>query len=215
MKYIISLAAALLLIGCSSEQKGSGETTEASPATSIVETIQTKTAEAAQEVSKQVEETAQAAKEKTQELVDQAAQGAKEAKENATEVSQHIAKEIKETSQNIQNDVADSTEKISDELKRTTQEIQDAVATQSTDSSSDGETLFKRKCASCHGASGEKAALGKSQIIKGWEAGKVITALQGYKEGNYGGAMKGLMASQVASLTQDDMEALAAFIAKQ
>lgn len=33
----------------------------------------------------------------------------------------------------------------------------------------DGATLFKA-CAACHGASAEKAALGKSQIIKGWEA---------------------------------------------
>ncbi len=211
MKYIISLAAALLLLGCSSEQKASEETTEASPAANIVETIQTKTAE----VGKHVEEATQAAKEKTQKLVDEAAEGAKKVQESVTDVSQNITEEIAQTSQNIQDNVADTTEKIADELKQTTQEIQEAVATQSAVSEGDGTNLFKRKCASCHGATGEKAALGKSQIIKGWEAGKIITALNGYKEGNYGGAMKGLMASQAASLSQDDIEALAAFLSKQ
>ncbi len=215
MKYIISLAAALLLIGCSSEQKHSQEATEAPAATSIVESIQTKTAEVAQQVGDQVEETAQAAKKKTQELVDDAADTAKKAAENVTEVSQNITEEIAQTSQDIQKNVADSTEKISDELKQTTQEIQDAVATQNASSQSDGASIFKRKCASCHGSTAEKSALGKSQIIKGWESGKIVSALQGYKEGSYGGAMKGLMASQVASLSQNDMEALANFISKQ
>jgi len=215
MKYIISLVAALLLLGCSSEQKHSEEATDTSPATTIVETIQTKTADAAKQVSAHVEEGAKAAKQKSQELLDEAAQSAEEAQKSVADVSQDITEEIAKTSQDIQNKVADTTEKISNELQQTTQEIQNAVASQHTASQEDGATLFKRKCSSCHGAAAEKAALGKSQIIKGWDAGKVITALQGYQEGSYGGAMKGLMASQVASLTQEDMEALAAFISKQ
>ena len=33
----------------------------------------------------------------------------------------------------------------------------------------DGAALYK-KCASCHGQAGEKPALGKSKVIKGWAA---------------------------------------------
>ena len=67
-------------------------------------------------------------------------------------------------------------------------------------------------CAVCHGQNGEKAALGKSQIIKGWDKEKVIAALNGYKDGSYGGVMKGVMKSQVINKTDAEIEALAEFI---
>jgi cytochrome c len=76
----------------------------------------------------------------------------------------------------------------------------------------DGAGLYK-KCQGCHGVNGEKAALGKSQIIKGWEASKTVAALKGYKDGTYGGAMKGVMKGQVAALNDDQIQAIADFIA--
>jgi len=69
-------------------------------------------------------------------------------------------------------------------------------------------------CASCHGANAEKAALGKSQIIKGWEASKIEAALLGYKNDTYGGAMKGVMKGQVARLSDADIKDLALQISK-
>jgi len=77
----------------------------------------------------------------------------------------------------------------------------------------DGAALYK-KCASCHGAAGEKAALGKSKIIKDMSAAQITTALKGYKDGSYGGAQKGLMKGQVASLNDAQISAIAALIAK-
>ena len=77
----------------------------------------------------------------------------------------------------------------------------------------DGATLYK-KCAGCHGANGEKAALGKSQIIKDFKKADFIAAMKGYKTGTYGGAMKGVMTGQVKSLTDSQMEAIAGVIAK-
>jgi cytochrome c553 len=76
----------------------------------------------------------------------------------------------------------------------------------------DGAALFK-KCVSCHGATAEKAALGKSQIIAGWDAAKTEAALKGYKDGSYGGPMKGLMKGQVAAYSDADIAAVAAYIA--
>jgi len=69
-------------------------------------------------------------------------------------------------------------------------------------------------CAGCHGQNGEKAALGKSKIIKGWPADQTIAALKGYKDGSYGGAMKGVMKGQVARLSDADIADLAAKISK-
>ena len=77
----------------------------------------------------------------------------------------------------------------------------------------DGAGLYA-PCAACHGVNAEKAALGKSQVIKGWDAAKIETALNGYKTGSYGGAMKGVMKGQVARLSNDDIKALADYISK-
>jgi len=68
-------------------------------------------------------------------------------------------------------------------------------------------------CAGCHGQNGEKKALGKSAIIKGWDVAKTEAALKGYKDGSYGGAMKGVMAGQVARLSDADIADLAKKIA--
>ncbi len=78
----------------------------------------------------------------------------------------------------------------------------------------DGAALYK-KCAGCHGTTGEKKALGKSAQIKGWEAKKTVAALKGYKVGTYGGAMKGLMKGQVAALDDAKIEAIAKFLEAQ
>jgi len=75
----------------------------------------------------------------------------------------------------------------------------------------DGAAIYK-SCAGCHGANGERAALGKSQIIKGWDVAKTTAALKGYKDGSYGAAMKGVMKGQVARLTDADITAVSEYI---
>ncbi len=76
----------------------------------------------------------------------------------------------------------------------------------------DGAALYK-KCAGCHGAKGEKKALGKSKIITGQPAEESIKVLKGYKAGTYGGQMKGLMKGQIASYSDDDIKAVSEYIA--
>jgi cytochrome c553 len=70
------------------------------------------------------------------------------------------------------------------------------------------------KCVACHGAQGEKAAMGKSKIIKDMTKADFITAMKGYKDGSYGGPLKGLMKGQVQALSDADIEAMANQIAK-
>ncbi|WP_298751094.1 c-type cytochrome [uncultured Arcobacter sp.] len=70
------------------------------------------------------------------------------------------------------------------------------------------------KCAGCHGANGEKAALGKSKIIKDMSKADIVASLKGYKDGTYGGPMKGLMKGQVMTLSDADINAIAEQIGK-
>jgi cytochrome c553 len=80
-------------------------------------------------------------------------------------------------------------------------------------SAADGKTLFK-KCATCHGQKGEKAALGKSAVIAGWKASQTIEALKGYKAGTRNTkGMGALMKGQTTALSDKDMQSLAKYIA--
>jgi len=76
----------------------------------------------------------------------------------------------------------------------------------------DPELMFSQKCASCHGAKGEKSALGKSQIIADRTEQQIKDALKGYQAGTYGKEMKILMQGQVKSLTPEQTDALAKYI---
>jgi cytochrome c553 len=77
----------------------------------------------------------------------------------------------------------------------------------------DGAALFA-KCAGCHGQKGEKAALGKSAIIAGQDAAKTVEQLKGYKAGTLSQySMGALMKGQVASMSDDDIKAVADYIA--
>ncbi len=75
-----------------------------------------------------------------------------------------------------------------------------------------GKALFA-KCVSCHGDKAQNKALGKSEVIAGWDVAKLEEALKGYKAGtrNVHG-MGGLMKGQVASLSDEDIKALAEYI---
>ena len=76
----------------------------------------------------------------------------------------------------------------------------------------DGAALFK-KCAGCHGAKGEKKALGKSAVIGGMDVATLTEDLKQYKAGKrnvHGMGM--MMKSQVKSLSDADIQALAEYI---
>lgn len=70
------------------------------------------------------------------------------------------------------------------------------------------------KCAGCHGLDGKKRVFGKSGRISGQSKSELLRKIKGYQKGSYGGSLKGLMAKQVASLTPEQVDALAEFISK-
>lgn len=81
----------------------------------------------------------------------------------------------------------------------------------STALAADGKALYA-KCAGCHGADGAKTA--QSKALKGMSAATVTTALEGYKAKKFGGAKKAVMEGQSATLSADDIKALAAYVSK-
>ena len=77
----------------------------------------------------------------------------------------------------------------------------------------DGAAAYA-KCMGCHGANGEKAALGKSAVITGQDAAKTLEQLQAYKAGTLNlHGMGALMKGQVASMDEATMKAISAHIA--
>ena len=75
----------------------------------------------------------------------------------------------------------------------------------------EGADTFKR-CTACHGHNAEKHALGRSKIINTLSKEQIIIALHGYKDGSYGGPMKGVMKGQVTKLNESQIKALAEYI---
>jgi len=119
-----------------------------------------------------------------------------------------VEKQVEEKIQKEQTTEAKLEEKIED--KETKEKVvEEKVATTEVS----GEALFKT-CASCHGTKGEKKALGKSQVITGWDKQRTLDSLNGYKDGTYGGVMKGIMKPHVDNKTPEELEALADFISK-
>ncbi len=69
-------------------------------------------------------------------------------------------------------------------------------------------------CAGCHGANFDKPAMGKSEIVKGWDEAKIIASLNGYKAGTLNvHGMGAVMKGQTAKLSDADIADIAKQIA--
>lgn len=139
----------------------------------------------------------------------------KEAKEQ-TEPKQEITQAIEKKAEEVKPEVKAEEKKVEDTKPEAKGEQKNQEPKQSNEIASNDlneEALFK-SCASCHGLKGEKEALGKSQVIAGWDKNRVIKALNGYKDGSYGGVMKGIMKPHVETKTPEQIEVLADYISK-
>lgn len=228
MKKIIlsSAVAVFLLTGCGEDKNATSEAkTEVVKEVAATEETKNQVAETANNVVEKtaevVKETANEVVEKTKEAVESGNATVETVAQDAKEVVEKKIDEAKEaTAQAITNVVEATTQKATEVKEAATEQVNNAkeatesvvaAATQTEAPSANGELLFKA-CASCHGQKAEKQALGKSQVIAGWDKQKLIDAMNGYKDGSYGGAMKGIMKGQVATKTDAEIEALATFI---
>lgn len=135
--------------------------------------------------------------------------------ETPTAVAEKASEQVKENSEKIEEPKETTTTivKTKEKVIIAPDKVEGEVKEVVTDASIDATTLFAT-CGSCHGQKAEKSALGKSQIIAGWDKQRIIDALHGYKAGTYGGVMKNIMTGQVNNKTDAEIEALADLISK-
>jgi len=162
-----------------------------------------KSEEAEEEISQSIEQIAKVVKEESKNITKSVEKVTKDSIETISKQVQKVSvKVLKETKKVAQKTVV-SIDKVLDRPKKT---IEEKV-------SIDAKALFA-KCSSCHGVNGDKKALNKSQIIKGWSVTRLTDAINGYKDGSYGGSMKGVMKPQVNKLSNDEIKALSEYISK-
>jgi len=141
--------------------------------------------------------------------------------ESTAKKAEEIAKNVQESTSPVVKDLANKVKVVQKEISETTLEdaktkIADVTApiikkVQNVVVPIDGKPLYM-KCAGCHGSNAEKKALNKSEIIQNWDEKAISDALKGYKNGTYGGAMKGVMKSQTVNLSDAEINALAKYI---
>ena len=68
-----------------------------------------------------------------------------------------------------------------------------------------GEFINEKTCMSCHGSDWGKKALGKSKVVADMNVTEITDSLIGYKDGTYGGKLKGLMKGQVQRYTDEEL----------
>jgi len=191
-KFIIGVVAiSIIYTGCNDKQTTSSDE----------QTVHLKTETTVDKVASSVITNVESTAKKVEEM-------AKDVQKSTAPVVQDISKKVKEAQKTIsQTTVEDVQTKIKEVSDPVIKAASEAVTTHNA-------TDLYKKCAGCHGAKAEKSALGKSKVIKGWEAEKIADALKGYKIGSYGGVMKGIMKSQVRSMNDKEIEVLSIHIAK-
>ena len=132
------------------------------------------------------------------------------ASDKVSKAKDTVVEKASEVKDEVSAKVSQSKEAVSQKTKEVVTSIKDKVAETSA-KAIDADLLYN-KCAGCHGGMGERAALGKSAVIRDWSAKQIEHALKGYKNGTYGRTMKSMMQSQVRTLSDADIKALATYI---
>lgn len=76
----------------------------------------------------------------------------------------------------------------------------------------DAKGLYLGKCASCHGKQGERKALNTSRPIASLTQAQVENALNGYKDGDYGGKLKKVKQGIARTLNAEEIAGLARYV---
>ena len=158
------------------------------------------TKKAASEATDKVVETTKEVASSAKDTVKEAGDSISKATDKAVEATKEAAEATKE----VASDAVDSAKESAVEAATA---VKEAVV-----GNSAGEAAFK-KCAGCHGADGKTKALGKSAVIAGEPKEDLVLKITEYKAGTRNVAGMGtLMKGQVASLSDEDIQAVAEYI---
>lgn len=178
------VAATVLFTACGEETK---KVVEEVNKTKVAEAVKKDTISAYETAKVKMAEAAQAAKVA-------AAKMAEEAKIEAEKVAEKTAEKAAELKVEAKAKAAELT-----------QAAADALATK--------PPAVYEKCKGCHGEDGKTAALGKSAIIAGQDKETIITSMNAYKAGTKDEVgMGALMKGQAASLSDEEIEAIAEYL---
>jgi len=195
----VATVAVLTFSGCGNSNNDTKENTK-----SAVETTHKTTETAKETTHKAVESTKEVASkvvEATKETANKAVKATKEAANKATEAAKETASKAAEATKEVAN-------KATEAVAGAASKVKEAVS----GGNEKGKATYA-KCVSCHGADGKTKALGKSEIIAGQSAADLEKKMQEYKAGTRNVAGMGtLMKGQVASLSDEDIKAVAEYI---
>lgn len=147
----------------------------------------------------------------------EAASKTEEAKEAVSDAAEKVKEAAAEKVTAATAAVKETTTEAVEKVKETASAATAAVAATATEavaavSGPDGKALYA-KCAGCHGADGKTKAMGKAHPLAGQSAADLETKLHGYKAGTLNAVGMGmLMKGQVASLSDEEIKALAGYI---
>ena len=182
-------------------------------------------------VEKEVRNTnAKKEKDNMQKMAVEVSNSSKKIMTTISSASKEIVAEVSKTSKEIGKISEDIVSKTKKSLNKQTNTVIKKASSVSTEIKSKLNNIINSKqikedkilkakflyatCISCHGQNGEKKALGKSNVIKGLKKDVILHALKGYKNGTYGGVMKGIMTAQVSSKSNKELEILSEYISK-
>lgn len=193
------IAATVLFTAC--EEKAKETTEETTPVVKEVaqETVKEDTGSALDEAKKAIAQAAEATKVK-------AAQMAEDAKREAEKLAAAAAEKTAELKASAEESITEATAELEEQAEKVSNAASDAMATIS------APTAYA-KCKGCHGADGKIVALGKSAVIAGQDKAVLIASMNEYKAGTKNVAgMGSLMKGQVASMSDEDIEAVAEYL---
>ena len=206
----VAIAIVTFLTGCGEDKQVTEKKTPAVETKVEVEKVATPVVEEKTPETKLVDQV----KESTNKLASQIAEESKKVAALGSDAVKSVSEKVVAKTEEVTKDVVSKAVETKDKIE----ESINTIVTTKTEANAVDASLAEKgkglylKCAGCHGASAEMAALGKSKIIKNWDASKIVAALKGYKDDTYGGVMKGVMKGQVANLSDEEIEALGAYI---
>ncbi len=146
----------------------------------------------------------------TDEAKEAVSHAAEKVKEAASKTVSTATEAVKETASSAVDKVTETASSAVDSVKSAAATATAAVA--SAVNTDEGKALYA-KCAGCHGADGKNKAMGKATPVAGQSAADLEAKLKGYKAGTTNAVGMGmLMKGQVASMSDDDIKAVAAYM---
>jgi len=218
LSLIVLILSSMLFVACGDKTKEVAENAQ-EDALAATSKAMDATKDAASKAVDAATDAANVAKDKAAKLAEEAKAVAAKAAEDAKAKALELAKATEEKAATLAEEAKVKAAELAEQAKAKAEEATKMVkekiheATAPTVDVSAAAPLYA-KCAGCHGKDGKTKALGKSALLAGQDATTLSANMKAYKAGtrNVSG-MGSLMKGQVSTMSDSDIEAVAAYIA--